>query len=158
MKHLKRFNEAFIIPKIFRKFIPTWEDEDVALKLLDELKKLPATEEVVEQLMLRLTVPNTFQFKMGEYFFSINNDDKDIIDNYFSISGTPDPSLKQSYSTIGGPARRQAISNVGASPRQHEIDVSDEVTKQIIAELERLLEITSDDADEKNSKRRFLSY
>jgi len=158
MKHLKRFNEAFIIPKIFRKFIPTWEDEDVALKLLDELKKLPATEEVVEQLMLRFTVPNTFQFKMGEYFFSINNDDKDIIDNYFSISGTPDPSLKQSYSTIGGPARRQAISNVGASPRQHEIDVSDEVTKQIIAELERLLEITSDDADEKNSKRRFLTY
>jgi hypothetical protein len=69
MKHLKRFNEAFIIPKIFRKFIPTWEDEDVALKLLDELKKLPATEEVVEQLMLRLTVPNTFQFKMGEYRF-----------------------------------------------------------------------------------------
>jgi hypothetical protein len=158
MKHLKRFNEAFIIPKIFRKFIPTWEDEDVALKLLDELKKLPATEEVVEQLMLRLTVPNTFQFKMGEYFFSINNDDKDIVDNYFSISGTPDPSLKQYYSTIGGPARRQAISNVGASPRKHEIDVSDEVTKQIIAELERLLEITSDDADEKNSKRRFLSY
>ena len=158
MKHLKRFNEAFIIPKIFRKFIPTWEDEDVALKLLDELIKLPATEEVVEQLMLRLNVPNTFRFKMGEYFFSINNDDKDIIDNYFSISGTPDPSLKQSYSTIGGPARRQAISNVGASPREHEIDVSDEVTKQIIAELERLLEITSDDADEKNSKRRFLSY
>ena len=158
MKHLKRFNEAFIIPKIFRKFIPTWEDEDVALKLLDELKKLPATEEVVEQLMLRLNVPNTFRFKMGEYFFSINNDDKDIIDNYFSISGTPDPSLKQSYSTIGGPARRQAISNVGASPLKHEIDVSDEVTKQIIAELERLLEITSDDADEKNSKRRFLSY
>jgi len=158
MIHLKRFNEAFIIPKIFRKFIPTWEDEDVALKLLDELKKLPATEEVVEQLNLKFTVPNTFRFKMGEYFFSINNDDRDIVDNYFSISGTPDPSLKQSYSTIGGPARRQAISNVGASPREHEIDVSDEVTKQIIAELERLLEITSDDADEKNSKRRFLSY
>jgi len=156
MKHLKRFNEAFIIPKIFRKFIPTWEDEDVALKLLDELKKLPATKEVLEQLMLRLTVPNTFQFKMGEYFFSINHDDRDIVGNYFSISGTSDPSLKQSYSTIGGPARKQAISNVGA--RQHEIDVSDEVTKQIIAELERLLEITSDDADEKNSKRRFLTY
>jgi len=158
MKHLKRFNEAFIIPKIFRKFIPTWEDEDVALKLLDELKKLPATEEVVEQLNLKFTVPNTFRFKMGEYFFSINNDDRDIVDNYFSISGTPDPSLKNSYSTIGGPARRQAISNVNASSREHEIDVSDEVTKQIIAELERLLEITSDDEDEKNSKRRFLSY
>ena len=157
MKYLKRFNEAFIIPKIFRKFIPTWEDEDVALKLLDELKKLPATDEVVEQLKLTITV-NTFQFKMGEYFFSINHDDKDIVDNYFSISGTPDPSLKQSYSTIGGPARRQALTNVGAHSREHEIDVSDEVTEQIIAELERLLEITSDDADEKNSKRRFLTY
>ena len=155
MKYLKRFNEAFIIPKIFRKFIPTWEDEDVALKLLDELKKLPATDEVVEQLKLTITVPNTFQFKMGEYFFSINHDDKDIVDNYFSISGTPDPSLKQSYSTIGGPARRQALTN---RSREHEIDVSDEVTEQIIAELERLLEITSDDADEKNSKRRFLTY
>ena len=158
MKYLKRFNEAFIIPKIFRKFIPTWEDEDVALKLLDELKKLPATDEVVEQLKLTITVPNTFQFKMGEYFFSINHDDKDIVDNYFSISGNPDPSLKQSYSTIGGPARRQALTNASARQRKHEIDVSDEVTEQIIDELLRLLEITSDDADEKNSKRRFLTY
>ena len=158
MKYLKRFNEAFIIPKIFRKFIPTWEDEDVALKLLDELKKLPATDEVVEQLKLTIAVPNTFQFKMGEYFFSINHDDKDIVGNYFSISGTPDPSLKQSYSTIGGPARKQALTNVGARSREHEIDVSDEVTEQIIAELKRLLEITSDDADENISKRRFLTY
>ena len=157
MKYLKRFNEAFIIPKIFRKFIPTWEDEDVALKLLDELKKLPATDEVVEQLKLTITV-NTFQFKMGEYFFSIIHDVKDIVDNYFSISGKPDQSLKQSYSTIGGQARRQALTNVGARSREHEIDVSDEVTEQIIDELLRLLEITSDDADEKNSKRRFLTY
>lgn len=154
MKHLKRFNEAFIIPRIFRKFVPTWEDEDVALKLLDELKKLPATDEVVDQLELIFTVPNTFEFKMGEYFFSINHDDRDLVDNYFTISGTPDPSLKQYYSSIGGQTRTK----FNERTRKHEIDVSDEVTEQIIDELLRLLEITSDDADENISKRRFLAH
>lgn len=54
MKHLKRFNEAFIIPKPVRKFMPFWGDEEIGLILLKELKNMKATPENISDLKINI--------------------------------------------------------------------------------------------------------
>ena len=51
MKHLQKF-EAFLIPKPVRKFHPWWKDEDIALEILKDLKKLKGNSEGIVKLRI----------------------------------------------------------------------------------------------------------
>ena len=51
MKHLQKF-EAFLIPKPVRKFHPWWKDEDIALEILKDLKKLEGNSEGISKLLI----------------------------------------------------------------------------------------------------------
>jgi hypothetical protein len=51
MKHLQKF-EAFLIPKPVRKFHPWWKDEDIALEILKDLKKLKGNSEDIAKLRI----------------------------------------------------------------------------------------------------------
>lgn len=51
MKHLKKF-EAFLIPKPIRKFHPWWNDEDIALQVLKELKSMKRDTEAIQNFRL----------------------------------------------------------------------------------------------------------
>lgn len=70
MKHLQKF-EAFLIPKPARKFMPFWKDEEVALTLLSELKKMKATPENISILNISSTDDNCINFDLGEYNFDV---------------------------------------------------------------------------------------
>jgi len=51
MKHLQKF-EAFLIPKPVRKFHPWWKDEDIALEIIKDLKKLKGNSEGIAKLLI----------------------------------------------------------------------------------------------------------
>jgi len=51
MNHLQKF-EAFLIPKPVRKFHPWWKDEDIALEILKDLKKLKGNSEGIVKLRI----------------------------------------------------------------------------------------------------------
>jgi hypothetical protein len=67
-------NEAFLIPKPARKFMPFWKDEEVALTLLSELKKMKATPENISRLNISSTNDNFINFDLGEYNFDVKYD------------------------------------------------------------------------------------
>jgi len=67
-------NESFLIPKPARKFMPFWKDEEVALTLLSELKKMKATPENISRLNISSTNDNCINFDLGEYNFDVEYD------------------------------------------------------------------------------------
>ena len=69
MKHLQKF-EGFIIPKPVRKFMPFWKDEEVALTLLSELKKVKATPEVLSKMNIKRQ-DGFYNFNLDEYNFDV---------------------------------------------------------------------------------------
>jgi hypothetical protein len=67
MKHLHKF-EAFIIPKSIRKHHPWWNDEDIALQVLQELKDIKKSNGNLEILRLG---SERYKFELDEYDFEV---------------------------------------------------------------------------------------
>lgn len=84
MKHLKAFNEAFLIPKGIRGSI--WKDEEVAIKLLDKLKNITNGEELnIEPLNRAYSAQKSlnrqwFIFKLDGFVFDIGYTELLMID------------------------------------------------------------------------------
>jgi len=70
MKHLQKF-EGFIIPKSVRKFHPWWKDEDIALEILKDLKKLKGNSEDIAKLLISKE-GGWYSFTIDGFNFKVN--------------------------------------------------------------------------------------
>lgn len=69
MKHIQKF-ESFLIPKSVRKFHPWWKDEDIALEVLKDLKKVEGNSEGIAKLMISGS-EDKYTFKIDGFEFYI---------------------------------------------------------------------------------------
>lgn len=116
MKHIKKL-EAFVIPRPVRKFHPWWKDEEIALNVLDELKKIERrkTKYKVNDLEIKPDIENKYTFKLDEF------------------------PIEVSYWHVMGPGGLRYDGKMTLDGLQ--LEVSDEVCKKICNVLKKLLSI-----------------
>ena len=75
MKNIKKF-EAFIIPKPLRKFHPWWKDEEIALNILDELKKIQKSRSIQSvndlEIKKQQNEYNKFTFRLDDFSIDVD--------------------------------------------------------------------------------------
>ena len=75
MKNIKKF-EAFIIPKPLRKFHPWWKDEEIALNILSELKKIQKSGSIQSvndlEIKKQQNKYNQFTFKLDDFSIDVD--------------------------------------------------------------------------------------
>lgn len=69
MKNIKTF-ETFIIPKPIRKFVPSWNDEDIALQVLKELEAMVGNPKEITKLGIE-NIRTGYRFNLDGFDFTV---------------------------------------------------------------------------------------